>query len=115
MRSTEASYIARGQAERAVEIERAILHLKAIEVRRLLPDDPICASALVEVESDAGRAVYFLLPVAGGERFETPTLVVSTLATTSPLGRALLGLSMGDEAEVQAGGAQRTIAICRVA
>ncbi len=93
MRATEASYVARGQAQRAVELETAIAKLAAMPVREFKPGDRIAASAIVELD---GERRYFLVTAGGGEQLGE----VTALATTSPLGRALLGLEVGDEAEV---------------
>jgi transcription elongation GreA/GreB family factor len=98
MRSTEASYVARGQALRARELATALKRLEQMPLRDFGPGDRIEASALVVVEDDGRRATYFVVPAGGGQRLGT----VHTLATTSPLGAALLGLGAGDEAEVGA-------------
>jgi transcription elongation GreA/GreB family factor len=42
-----------------------------------------------------------LVPAAGGVKLELAGERVQTLATDSPLGQALLGLSAGDTAEVK--------------
>lgn len=100
MRSTEASYVARGHTERVLQLEQTLAKLGAVTVRDFGPGDVIATSALVELESGSRRALYFLLPTAGGERLQVQGAEVQTLATTSPLGASLLGLSEGDEAEV---------------
>jgi len=110
MRSTEASYVARGQAERARSLEQALAKLAAMPVRDFAPGDAIVASALVELESDGRRARYLLVPAAGGERLPTPGTEreVVTLATTSPLGGAIIGSSEGDEVDVATPQGRRT-------
>lgn len=100
MRSTEASYVARGLAERAVELERALTKLATLVLRKFSADDGIETSALIEIVSEGRRLVYFLVPAAGGERLSFAGVEINTLTPSSPLGRALLGLSAGDEAEV---------------
>ena len=47
---------------------------------------------------------YLLVPAAGGERVVVGDLEVHTLTPQSPLGRALLGLTEGDEAELPSRG-----------
>jgi transcription elongation GreA/GreB family factor len=98
MRSTETSYVARGQALRARELEMALKRLDQMAVRDFGASDCIEASALVVVEDDGRRATYFIVPAGGGQRIGE----IHTLATTSPLGAALLGLTAGEEAEVGA-------------
>jgi transcription elongation GreA/GreB family factor len=114
MRSTEASYVAKGQADRVRSLEHALAMLAAMEPREFAPGEPIAASALVEVTSRSGRATYLLVPAAGGVRADVGGTEVQTLTTSSPLGAALLGLSEGDEAEVETPQGGRTYTITRV-
>lgn len=114
MRSTEASYVARGQSERVREIEHAMLKLAAMPLRNFSPDDSIEVSALIDVENEKGTTTYWLVPAAGGERLALANRPIVTLTTTSPLGRALLGLVAGDDAEVATPQGMRSYAISRV-
>jgi transcription elongation GreA/GreB family factor len=100
MRSTEASYVARGHAERTQKLEQALVQLGAMELRPFGANATIATSALLELEHQSKRLHYFLVPAAGGERLSFAGIEVQTLTPTSPLGAALLGLSEGDEAEV---------------
>jgi transcription elongation GreA/GreB family factor len=104
MRSTEASYVARGQAERVREIETALARLASMEVKDFAASDPIAVSAMVEVEGEGAhhaKMTYLVVPVAGGVHLHLAGgREVLTIATSSPLGAALIGLSEGDEAEV---------------
>lgn len=100
MRSTEASYIARGQAERAREVERSLAMLSGLYVRSFGPSDKIAATALVELVQGKTSLHCFVLPVAGGQRLRAGTTDVQVVTPTSPLGKALMGLAEGDDAEV---------------
>jgi transcription elongation GreA/GreB family factor len=100
MRSTEASYLARGQAERARELERSVGLLASLLVRTFGPNDKITATALVELQQGKSKLVCFVLPAAGGQRIRIDGTDVQVVTPTSPLGKALMGLSEGDEAEV---------------
>lgn len=101
MRSTEASYVAKGQADRVRALEHTLAMLDAMAVREFAKGDAIAASALVEVEAKGHRVTYLVVPAAGGVRATVGGVEVQTLATSSPLGAALLGLTEGDEAEVE--------------
>ncbi len=68
MRSTEASYIARGHAQRTAQLEQALTRLSHLELVDFEPTDEIKSTALVELEHNQRRSLYFLLPVAGGEQ-----------------------------------------------
>ena len=100
MRSTEASYLARGQAERARELERSLALLGTILVRTFGADDQIAATALVELLHGKSKLVCFVLPAGGGQRIRIGETDVQVVTPTSPLGKALMGLSEGEDAEV---------------
>jgi transcription elongation GreA/GreB family factor len=102
MRATEASYVARGQAGRASEMEEALVRVSALELLSFKPGARIAISALMELRHEGKRLHYFLVPAAGGERVQLAEAEVQTLTPQSPLGRALLGLTEGDEAELPA-------------
>jgi transcription elongation GreA/GreB family factor len=117
MRATEASYVARGQAGRASEMEEALLRVGALELLAFKPGDRIAISALLELLHDGKCLHYFLVPAAGGERVRVGGVEIQTLTTQSPLGRVLLGLTEGDEAELparQAGEQPRVYEIVKV-
>jgi len=101
MRSTEASYVARGHAARVRSLEQALATLASMPVKTFGAGDAIQLGALVEVAPQgATKELFFLVVAAGGMRVEIDGREVQTLATQSPLGTALLGLSKGDEAEL---------------
>jgi transcription elongation GreA/GreB family factor len=100
MRATEASYVARGISGRVIEMEEAKLRVGALELLSFEGGARIAMSALVELAHNDRKFYYFLVPAAGGERLRLGAVEVQTLTTQSPLGRALLGLSEGDEAEL---------------
>lgn len=100
MRSTEASYLARGQAERAREVERSLAMLSSMHVRSFTTGDKIAATALVELLQGKTKLVCFVLPVGGGQRVRSGDSDVQVVTPTSPLGKALMGLAEGDDAEV---------------
>jgi transcription elongation GreA/GreB family factor len=93
--------VARGLAERALRTEQALTLLSRLPLLDCRSTGTIVASALIELEHDGQRALYFLVPAAGGEHVTLGEQRIQTLTPTSPLGRALLGLGVGDEAEVE--------------
>ena len=100
MRATEASYVARGISGRVVEMEEALLRVSALELAQFGKGARIAVSALVELAHGGRHAHYFLVPAGGGERLKVGAVEVQTLTTQSPLGKALLGLSEDEEAEL---------------
>ena len=93
------------------------MRVSALELLSFKPGARIAVSALVELLTDGKPLHYFLVPAAGGERLQLGGTEIQTLTPQSPLGRALLGLTEGDEAELparQAGEPARSYEIIRV-
>ena len=85
-----------------------------VPIKSFAGDSRIEASAIVDVEHEGKKTTYFLVPAAGGRTVETGGVRAQTLATTSPLGRALLGLVEGDDAEVTTPQGVREHSVARV-
>ena len=115
MRATEASYVARGQAQRVMALEADLGKVAGMTVRAFPEGAPIALSALVELEGDAGRSVVFLAPAGGGTRLAAGEASVLVVTPAAPLGRALLGAREGDSVEVQKAGAVEVLEILGVA
>ena len=116
MRSTEASYLARGQALRVEALEADRQRVASMKLRAFTDEDAIAMSALVTLESSHNprRVVVFLAPAGGGVRLG-PDGAVQVVTHASPLGRALLGARAGDTVEVPRAGAMEEIEIVEVA
>lgn len=115
MRSTEASYVARGQAMRVRALEDDLAKVVGMTLRGFDDEAPVALSAIVELAGDAGRSTVFVAPAGGGTRLALgggATLQVVTPA--SPLGKALVGARAGDEVEVHKGGTIETLEIVAV-
>jgi hypothetical protein len=100
-RALESSYLARGQAQRVIELTQAVASAAALELRHFGAETPIGATALVALDDGSATAHYFLCPVGGGLAFEDGGVVVRVLTPASPLGRALIGQTEGADIEVQ--------------
>ena len=97
-RALEQSYLARGQAERVRDLERSD---NALEFLVLRPCDKGMLGALVEVEHEGARAVYFLAPAGGAIRAAIDGTSVQVVTPEAPMGRALVGKEAGDVVEVR--------------
>ncbi len=102
-RALEASYLAGAQAQRAVEIDRALAVLRGMEVRNFGSGDSIASGALIELDRDGKNSLVFLLPQGGGTTVELEGRTVKVVTPVSNLGGALLGLKTGDVADVKVG------------
>ena len=97
-RATEASYLARGLAERAEHLEAELERLYAFVPPPMGPEDIVKPGALVRVQEEgAGETIYFLLPAGGGEVVSLGGTRVRILSPRSPIGQALVGREMGEE------------------
>jgi transcription elongation GreA/GreB family factor len=114
MRSTEASYLARGQAGRVSELSAAAAQLQAMELRAFAPDEAVGLSALVELEANRRRTLYFVVPAGGGRACTLGGLRVLTTTPSSPLGEAIVGLCAGEDAEMQTPQGLREVRVVRV-
>ena len=101
MRSTEASYLARGQAGRVAELSAAIAQLQSMQLHAFAADEAVGISAIVELESKKLRTLCFVVPAGGGRKFKLGDVSVQTTTPTSPLGEAIVGLGAGEDTEVQ--------------
>ena len=117
MRSTEQSYLARGQAMRVEELDEQIARLRFFGLAGFGADDAIAAGALVELEDeDADETrLYFVLPFGAGIEVDEGGRKLTVVTTASPLGRSLLGRSVGDEVELPGKGGLRELQISRIA
>jgi transcription elongation GreA/GreB family factor len=106
-RATEQQYLARGQAQRVVELQEALLALANWSPRRFGEDDAIAIGALVTIDEDGDERTLFVAPAGGGNQLSGGVQVVTP---TSPLGQILLGKQEGDDVELR----KRTLAIVSV-
>jgi hypothetical protein len=114
-RALEQSYLARGQAMRA---EAELEHVQMLRYLNLTPcreGDPISAGALIELETDDAVKVVFLLPHGGGVEVEVDGIEVQVITPSAPLGKAVLGRSVGDEVQLRTRGVLREYVISAVA
>jgi len=95
-RATEASYLARGQAWRIVELRRLKAWLETLGSRN---ETVAHVGALVEI-AGARREWLFLAPI-GGTKAESEGQTIRVISPVSPLGEAMAELEQGDCFEVE--------------
>jgi transcription elongation GreA/GreB family factor len=96
-RALEASYLARGQAQRVVDLQMALKLVTFMAVRDFGPDDAVDVSALVQLEADDETRWYLITPAGGGHKLQLGATNIDVLTPQAPLGRALIGRYVGDE------------------
>lgn len=107
-RALEQTYLARGQARRVEELHEGLSRVAALRLRPFAADEAIAVGAVLEVEEDGEESVLLLVPFGGGIRLSGSEQVVTP---ASPLGRALVGKTAGDEVELTVGGRARRLTI----
>ena len=114
-RALEATYLARGLAERVIALEAAVAALAGLKLRAFDAQTPIALGALVTLAPEKGpTATYFIVPAAGGLKLALGEHRLTTVTLDAPLGRALLGAYEGDEVSVQTPQGPRASEIQRV-
>ncbi len=98
----EASYVAQGQANRAQEIRFSLESYKQLTI--LPTGDVIRLTSLVTIEDEDGNhRELFIGPAEGGMKITDELTEITVITPVSPLGRELLGKSVGDTVEIESG------------
>lgn len=113
-RGLEASYLARGQSRQAAELETAIAEFEKLDARAFTAAEPIALGALVELEHNGEKTIYFLGPRAGGTEIIHDKKEILVITPQSPLGEQLMGKKQGDRPQLNFGGAKQSANIITV-
>ncbi len=98
----EASYIAQGQANRAQDIRRGLEAYRMLELPESDDDIPVRLGVLVTLEDPEGnQRRLFIGPQAGGMKLDDPAGEIVVVTPAAPLGKRLLGLTVGDELQAE--------------
>ncbi len=98
----EASYIAQAQANRAQEIKAELAAYKNLSLRSFDEDAPIRLTALVTLEGEDGSLKkVFVGPSAGGLKVDDGQGGIVIITPDSPLGRALIGKTLGETVPIR--------------
>lgn len=115
-RGLEESYLAAGQAQRVADLELERAALRALPAAAFDGDTPLTAGALVLLEDEAGgERVLLITTASGGRKVVVEGRAISAVTPMAPLGRALLGRTVGDEVEVEVKERIQTFEIIAVA
>ncbi len=114
-RSTEASYLARGLAQRVADLQRSAALLNNFKLRAFSVEDPVAIGALLAVEDDREQlAYYFIAPGEGGLKIVVDATEVKMISARSPLGRALIGRYLDDEVEFESPQGPKNLTIVQI-
>jgi len=97
----EASYLVQGQARRVEELENSLAALNSMEITSVTS---VMLNALVRLEDQNGKEEYmFIAPSSGGLKVEFDSKEIMVMTPISPLGKSLIGKSVGDQISVTIG------------
>ena len=113
-RALEQSYLARGQAERVLQLEDELRLLKRLVVRIFPEGGPIALGALVQAQEENLVHHYLFAPVGAGEELTLGEIRVKVVTPRSPLGKALHGGELDDDVQVQSPTGRRLLSIVRI-
>jgi len=102
-RALEASYLAGAQAKRVADIEELIYIYKNVQIKNFKPTEAIAVTALLELKTAGKNIFVFVMPKGGGQSLQIQGMTVQIVTPNSPLGEALLGLFVGDVAQIENG------------
>jgi len=109
---TEASYLAKGQGERLLELRRTLAYFKQISVCSTAYIQP---TSLITLHDELGKkTTYILAAYAGGLKILYKHQYITLITPQSPLGKALIGKQTGDEIEIKHASIVRCYAIIGV-
>jgi hypothetical protein len=114
-RALEASYVARGQAIRVAELKEMLYDYKNLPLKDFSDEDPITATALIEVEFNGQIQTLFYMPKGGGLNVVCEGKKIQVVTPSTPLGQALLQLKVGDVAQVELGSQVKEYEIVSIA
>lgn len=110
-RTLEASYVARGQAQRVAELQEAVRAFGTLSGNTLDLGAPITLGALVTLETPGEQTHYFLGPFAGGTEIVHAGQEVVVITPASALGQKLITKRAGDTIALRPGLTAKVIAV----
>ncbi len=120
-RGLEASYLAGAQAQRVAEMTDVLLCFKNYAVKFFHTENTnqkapaaISISALVEVFSNEKTQFLLIMPLGGGQTIQFLSQTIQVVTPVSPLGKALIGQTVGEIITILAGGTKREYEIASI-
>lgn len=102
-RTLEASYVARGQAQRVAEVQEAMRHFQVLQGRAAEAHEEVAIGSVLRLTDGTVEDCYFMGPAAGGTEVQFEGREVLVITPTSPLGQKLMGKRVGETVTLQPG------------
>jgi hypothetical protein len=113
-RGLEASYLAGAQAQRVAEMQDVLLCFRSQNIKKFHDGAAISISALVRVFSNEKTQFLLIMPLGGGQTIQFLDQTIQVVTPVSPLGKALIGQTVGEVITILAGGAKREYEIASI-
>lgn len=95
-RSLEASYLARAQTGRVLDLKALRNGLDSLKIRDFNANSPVAITALVQLETQNKSLWVLLLPKGGGHSFSYEGKDIKVITPESPIGASLAGKHLDD-------------------
>ena len=102
-RNLEASYLARGQAFRVAELQKAVSAFEDLEVHPPAVGKTVRLGSVVKLQTPTEVLFYLIGPAAGGTEITHEGREILVTTSASPLGEKLTGCKAGDQFELRPG------------
>lgn len=114
-RATEASYLARGQAERVGALRAGVDEARQLRREPTPEGTPVGIGCLVRIAMDTGEErVVLLARNGGGTRIFVDGTAIRVVTPSSPFGRALLGAEVDEDVEVDLGARELEVTVLEI-
>ncbi|HVU02578.1 MAG TPA: hypothetical protein VHE30_12540 [Polyangiaceae bacterium] len=110
-RKIELSYLAAGQATRARDLEVAIHLVGSMPLPEFRDETPIGLGAIASLETDGKPQRVFLCAAGGGMTLDLDGAEVRVVTIEAPLGKGLLGRTVGESFELLIAGKPREVEV----
>lgn len=109
-RTLEASYVARGQAQRVAELQEAVLAFEGLSKLPMEPGRPVTIGSLLTLDTPEGAMHCLLGPCAGGTEIVHEGEEVFIITPASSMGQKVIGRRLGESFSLRPGNVVRIIA-----
>lgn len=99
-RGIEAGYLAGAQKKRVEELKFDLHKLEEFKHLEFKPSSEVILGSLVTVDLGQLKRLYFVSPSFGGVQIQMNEELIYVITVASPMGEAMMGLSQGDEFEL---------------
>jgi hypothetical protein len=112
----EASYLAAGQAERVLSLQKTAIELKTLLSEKIDTKEfkAISVGALFKLQNNNKELIYFFAKSGGGTKISIDSDDVSITTANSALGEQAFGLCVGDEILVETKSGDKTYNVLEI-